>query len=360
MEPTAARSCAPLTLAACDGNGYGVRTIRYHINDGPWEEALNPFIWFTSSGVLRYYAEDIVGNLEPVHEERYTLIDHLSTPTPLGVPDGSSGNVEPVTLSWSGVPDATHYQFQVDDDPGFGSPVTGLAVGTDTSLAGLTPGIAHRWRVRAHNLNADPSHVGRLERTVGVHGKGSGRRADGSPARPLRARVRPPEPLHHEHEPELRPAARGRGEPGGVRRNGRTSPRDRPRRVPRRPAPRGLGRPGRRGTRGPAGRVLLPLRGGRLPGGAEDAAGALIRGPAPAGAAARTRSLARRHEGRRRRPPPRSLCGQILLGRCARRHRAVVDQRALVQLRAPAADRPRLTALRPAPPPSRCSTPTGS
>ncbi len=143
-------------LSASDGGGYGVRGIHYQMDGGPWENYIGFPIFIDRSLTLRFYSDDFANNVEPVQEHRYTIITQLATPTLLGVPDGSMGHELPVTLSWSGVTDATHYEIQLDEDPAFGSPLVGLTARTDTSLAGLALYTTYHWRVRSHNNQAAP------------------------------------------------------------------------------------------------------------------------------------------------------------------------------------------------------------
>jgi len=75
----------------------------------------------------------------------------LSSPS-----NGSSTCDTTPTFSWSSVSGATSYYIQVDDDPGFGSPV----IDTTTSSTNYTPGSAlsadtYYWRVQASNSYGD-------------------------------------------------------------------------------------------------------------------------------------------------------------------------------------------------------------
>jgi hypothetical protein len=55
------------------------------------------------------------------------------------------------SLQWTSVATATFYEYQLDEDQAFGSPVSASTAGTDATTGELQPGTIYYWKVRAGN-----------------------------------------------------------------------------------------------------------------------------------------------------------------------------------------------------------------
>ena len=74
----------------------------------------------------------------------------MDAPTLESPADNSTEQPLALTLSWNTVSDATGYQFQLDDNDDFSSPLYNEAVtGTSTDISELDEGITYFWQVRA-------------------------------------------------------------------------------------------------------------------------------------------------------------------------------------------------------------------
>jgi hypothetical protein len=114
-------------------------------------EDLTPGIiyWQVSAG-------DAAGNWGPWSPPRSLIIlpEIPAAPTPTSPSDGATINNSELTLEWSAVPEAVAYHIQIDDSPGFSSPLIDTTTGVPSYLAALSDGVYY-WRIQAINSRGE-------------------------------------------------------------------------------------------------------------------------------------------------------------------------------------------------------------
>jgi hypothetical protein len=80
-----------------------------------------------------------------------SLCQPLSAPALMEPANGAQDLIQPITLTWEDN-GATNYQVEVDNDPGFGSPLVSTVLpDTTMDVSGLPMGQTYYWRVTAEN-----------------------------------------------------------------------------------------------------------------------------------------------------------------------------------------------------------------
>ena len=125
-------------------------------------ETINTYLWIYDAGTSTFDGRwpSTASFDDPSTYRRLTLaicsvpaVPNLSSPA-----DGSSTFDTTPTFRWGSVSGATSYRIQVDDDPGFSSPV----ISQTTTITSYTPGTGlavdtYYWRVRAINACGEGS-----------------------------------------------------------------------------------------------------------------------------------------------------------------------------------------------------------
>lgn len=139
----------PVVLQSDDPGGCGVAATYWRLGSGSTREYTGAILLDTT-GTLRYWSVDLGGNTEAHHDAPYVVADPSDAPRLVGLPDGSGGVRQPIVLEWQAAWDADRYRLQVDDDPGFASPLVDREVGTTRDTLWSANGSAlYRWRVQA-------------------------------------------------------------------------------------------------------------------------------------------------------------------------------------------------------------------
>ena len=136
-------------------------------------ETINTYLWIYDAGTSTFDGRwpSTASFDDPSTYRRLTLaicsvpaVPNLSSPA-----DGSSTFDTTPTFRWDSVSGATSYRIQVDDDPGFSSPVISrtMTLTSHTPGADLVPD-TYYWRVRASNACGEGSWSSAWEFTISV------------------------------------------------------------------------------------------------------------------------------------------------------------------------------------------------